>query len=367
VATGRGSDPNFWGPLATAKDGQQEPYKEAAGGQRPVQYFDKGRMEITTGALTNGLLATELIRGQIQVGDATFQMQVPPAIPIAGDPDSPRPTYAQLASRKNQGLFDAAPQQTGNHIQAGVSPAGDIVVNDTGATTANTFTAFDGATKHNVPRAFVDYRAKAELLTIGYALCEPFRTTVKVAGQQKDVMVQVFERRVLTYTASNPAAFQVEMGNIGQHYHQWRYAGTPISNPPSAEPLQQRIAAGERTWRQAGITSYRITVKKTLGGIAVITDVIVATVRDGAVVDQQLVQCTIGDWPCPPNAKLDPNTDVSIPGLFAYARANATNPNIDMTIEFDPTYGFPRAIRTALRNANDAAAGVVVTQFEPLP
>jgi hypothetical protein len=27
---------------------------------------------------------------------------------------------------------------------------------------------------------------------------------------------------VLTYTASNPAAFQVEMGNIGAHYSQWR-------------------------------------------------------------------------------------------------------------------------------------------------
>jgi hypothetical protein len=37
------------------------------------------------------------------------------------------------------------------------------------------------------------------------------------------VMVQVFERRVLTYTADNPPAFQVEMGNIGQHYYQWRY------------------------------------------------------------------------------------------------------------------------------------------------
>ena len=45
-------------------------------------------------------------------------------------------------------------------------------------------------------------------------------------------MVQIFERRALTYTASNPAAFKVEMGNIGQHYFAWRYAsGAPASTP----------------------------------------------------------------------------------------------------------------------------------------
>src|SRR5262245_47123770 len=60
---GEAITPNLWGPLANAKDGQQEPYKEAPGGTRLVQYFDKGRMELTGGAVTNGLLATELIHG----------------------------------------------------------------------------------------------------------------------------------------------------------------------------------------------------------------------------------------------------------------------------------------------------------------
>ena len=32
---GEALTPNFWGPLATAKDGQQEPYVEAAGGNAP--------------------------------------------------------------------------------------------------------------------------------------------------------------------------------------------------------------------------------------------------------------------------------------------------------------------------------------------
>src|SRR5215467_13827073 len=67
---GEAITPNFWGPLALAHDGQQEPYAEAPGGTRLVQYFDKARMELTnpaTNTVTNGLLATELITGKMQL------------------------------------------------------------------------------------------------------------------------------------------------------------------------------------------------------------------------------------------------------------------------------------------------------------
>ncbi len=240
---GEAITPNFWGPLSLAKDGQQEPYKEASGGKRLVQYFDKGRMELTNGVVTNGLLATEIVKGQIQTGNATFQAQPSPAIPIAGDSDNAGPTYAQLGN-KAKTLFEAAPSQTGNSVQAAVSQSGDISVSSTGRSDQATFVAFDDVTKHNVPKAFADYRAHANLLTIGLALCEPFYAMVKVDGQPKQVMVQVFERRVLTYTSSNPDAFKVEMGNIGQHYYQWRYGGTAPApsasatvTPPSASAM----------------------------------------------------------------------------------------------------------------------------------
>ena len=91
--------PNFWGPLETAQPGQREIYPDAPGKRRLVQYFDKGRMELTNptnGTVTNGLLATELISGKLQVGDNTFDAQESPAIPIAGDPDNPGPTYLAL-------------------------------------------------------------------------------------------------------------------------------------------------------------------------------------------------------------------------------------------------------------------------------
>ncbi|MGA7672435.1 MAG: peptidase S8, partial [Nitrolancea sp.] len=59
----------------------------------------------------------------------------------------------------------------------------------------------------------------------GYPITEAYWAKVKVAGTVKDVLVQCFERRCLTYTPSNPTGWQVEMGNIGRHYYLWRYGG----------------------------------------------------------------------------------------------------------------------------------------------
>jgi hypothetical protein len=57
-------------------------------------------------------------------------------------------------------------------------------------------------------------------------LTEAYWTSVLVAGMPSQVLVQVFERRVLTYTPSNPVGWTVEAGNVGRHYYQWRY-GSP--------------------------------------------------------------------------------------------------------------------------------------------
>ena len=55
-------------------------------------------------------------------------------------------------------------------------------------------------------------------------------------------MIQAYERRVLTYVPTNDTGFQVEMGNIGQHYFDWRYrnygycANQPVSTPTAPVP-----------------------------------------------------------------------------------------------------------------------------------
>jgi len=224
---GEALTPNFWGPLQLAHEGQNEQYKEAPGGQRLVQYFDKARMELTnpsTGVVTNGLLAVELISGRLQLGDATFQQGTPAGVPVAGDPNNAGPTYAQIGT---SGLLTTVPSAVGQPTTRALSNAGVIGTFAPGGGDPNgAITTYDGTTQHNVPKAFTDYRNRAGLLTIGLAISEPFWANgVLVAGQPRDVLVQAFERRVLTYTPANPDPFKVEFGNIGQHYYMWRYSG----------------------------------------------------------------------------------------------------------------------------------------------
>jgi hypothetical protein len=55
------------------------------------------------------------------------------------------------------------------------------------------------------------------IAAFGYPITDPYWVTARVAGPERRVLVQLCERRTLTYTPDNPSAFQVEMGNVGQH------------------------------------------------------------------------------------------------------------------------------------------------------
>jgi hypothetical protein len=240
--------PYVWGPEAFTED-LNEAYAEAPGGYRVVQYFDKGRMELagTPGNLfvTAGLLATEMITGKIQTGDAKTEFALSAKVPVAGDPDNTWPTYASLDKLRTAASQGAGPvtrvYNPDGTFGTRAASAGDPLTN---------IAATDGVTGHSLPQAFADFRndPRHPLATIGLAITEPFWTTVKVAGARKEVMVQAFERRVLTYTPSNPDPYKVEFGNIGQHYYRWRYSpdggfGTPIVSGIAAN---FRVAYGSR-------------------------------------------------------------------------------------------------------------------------
>ena len=211
-----GKVPNFWGPLRLASDGIPEPYNN---GTRLVQYFDKGRMELTNGTVTFGLLATQMVTGDIQQGDQSFRHVSPSLVKIAGDADGLGPSYRTISENRAQLLAprDAKP---GQEIGLLFDKGNNLVVSPNLASPSGPITngAYDRITQHNVLAAFADYRGRAGLGAIGLAISEPFAAYFTVGGIERAVAVQVFERRVLTYTEGNPPEFRVEMGNIGRNF-----------------------------------------------------------------------------------------------------------------------------------------------------
>jgi hypothetical protein len=73
---------------------------------------------------------------------------------------------------------------------------------------------------------------------MGYPVSEPFWTTARISGKDQEILVQLFQRRVLTFNPANPPEYQVEFTNVGRNYYNWRYGAAPapkgdLSVPPS--------------------------------------------------------------------------------------------------------------------------------------
>jgi len=241
--------PNFWGPLANAHPGQDEPYQSgdvcrpprqcpasfpdgAVTGQRLVQYFDKGRMELTQGeqgaTVTAGLLVHELITGQLQRGDAEFQALAPAAVPVAGDITNGFPLYRDLGS----GAAVNIRTPVGTPVMLLLTPQGGSAI-PRPRDEQTVVSLIDTQTGHGLPKGFADFRNRVGLQNVGLALTDPLWADVQIAGTTQRILIQAFERRVLTYNPANPAPFQVEFGNVGQQYYLWRY-GAPLSAAPSS-------------------------------------------------------------------------------------------------------------------------------------
>ena len=245
----------MWGPEGFT-GGIVEDYLEAPGGQRTVQYFDKSRMEDNSYRasehwdVTNGLLVVEMMTGQMQVGDASFQNRSPAAINVGGDADDPTgPTYVTMAA-----IRTAPPLADGQVIEWSIDRNGTVSqapsdVPNSGVT-AQTYVP---ETNHRVASAFWEFMNSSgpvwengELVTdqlflnpyyaTGFPVTEAYWAEIKVAGTYKWVLIQAFERRVLTYTPGNPPGWRVEAGNVGQHYYAWRYPQQPPLTPTATQP-----------------------------------------------------------------------------------------------------------------------------------
>lgn len=232
-----------WGPSSIATGFEQ--YDGTASGERLIRYYDKARMEIndptalhqTNWFVTNGLLALEMISGRMQIGDNEFVIRMPAGIVVAGDMnDAGSPTYANFKSRLN-----ADPAEQDALLTMRMDGVGRVV-DDPRFAAYNVHAArFVAETNHQIASVFWDYLNMTGMLyqndtltvgrlfeptffVTGLPITEAYWTEVQVGGVPADVLVQCFERRCLTYTPSNPEGWTVEMGNVGRHYFDWRYA-----------------------------------------------------------------------------------------------------------------------------------------------
>jgi hypothetical protein len=244
-----------WGPT-NISEGLREEYQEGVNGTRLVQYFDKSRMEINdptadpTGRfyVTNGLLPIELMTGRMQTGNNSFEIRGAARIAAIGDPGG-YPTYADLLP-----LY----QSPGSVNSDALGQPVTSFLNNNGSVT-NDFTDYEndpntilvqGDNGHGVAQAFINFQNQQGLVfennryvtgqvfdplfVFGLPVTAPYWVNVEVGGNEVPVMFQVFERRVLTYNPANQPSFRVEMGNVGQHYYQWRYPGETNTEEPTA-------------------------------------------------------------------------------------------------------------------------------------
>jgi WD40-like Beta Propeller Repeat len=287
----RGGRSWYWGPGPWFD--YAEFYRQSPNGLRTVQYFDKARMEINNpadrsfqGGVTNGLLVVELVSGQLKKGNdpSDVDFRQPADVPVAGNPkdDNPNsPTYASfagVATINSNGYRDAnkLSQRVGTTIDKGGNLAFRQDLADAHPETE--IVQYNSITGHNIPRVLWDFlnlhgpfvegggvrqgTIVDWTFAMGLPISDAYWTRARVGPVEKDVLVQLFERRVLTYTPDNPAGYQVEMGNVGQHYFQWRYPhlGTPWAAPDPVVPPLFASDASKDHWEiflyELGVNSW---------------------------------------------------------------------------------------------------------------
>ncbi len=263
VENGKVARSFYWGPQPNSGP-LMEDFAEGPNGKHLVQYFDKGRMEINNPAgdksdpfyVTTGLLTLELISGYIQTGMYTKQDYYRAEIPVAGDMDDvSAPTYASFRNLLSASNSRPVGEAVITTIDRAGTEGADPRYSKYNVKIAQPDNSADIHLIHNIPDIFwnflnvsgpvsmngaqLDARLSDPWFYItGYPITEAYWVNVKIGGKPTDVLLQAYERRVLTYVPSLPSGWQVQMGNIGQHYFDWRYnnAGRPTKAYCAAPP-----------------------------------------------------------------------------------------------------------------------------------
>lgn len=244
----------MWGPSPNSTV-LSEAYLEHPIGMRPVQYWDKSRMEVTNPNadstsewyVTNGLLARELMTGYMQFGDDHFLKYQPADVHIAGDPDGGAPSYEVFGDLMEVRSYEPGMQLPSEPVTQTVDALGNIGNQPSLASHNVRVTRYSPETDHYIASVFWDFMRlvgpiaphgpggdiaygrlfENPFYAAGLPLTEPYWVYAEVGGEHQWILVQAFERRVMTYTPNNDPGWRVEAGNVGQHYYFWRYGELP--------------------------------------------------------------------------------------------------------------------------------------------
>jgi hypothetical protein len=209
-------------------------------GKRQVRYYDKSRMEVNDPEanpddpfyVTNGLLVVEMIAGEVRLGETEISATTASTLTVVGDPrkDNPlTPSYAALRDVASIKGDHTSPNRTGQFVNQAIDVNG-TVSQETANGKAAKYVSFVPQTGHNIPDLFWTYLQgmKAQYgfdwtYTMGYPITEAYWTRMRVSGKDYPVLIQAFQRRVMTYTPAFAPEWRVQQGNVGQHYFEWRY------------------------------------------------------------------------------------------------------------------------------------------------
>ena len=242
-----------WGPKPLAQT--TEYFADSPDGKRTLVYFDKARLDIldensdrtSPWYATGALLVSEMLAGKVQLGEDDYVEREVPEIALTGDLDQESPvTYATLAEHSSL-AEDAEPSDNmvGSEVTAVIDASGAISA-DGMPGSGVLVSEYSAETGRNVAEPFLNWARSfsyPDLYLLGHPLTDPFWIETKVLGTPKMVLVQAFERRVMTYTPDIPAEWMVESANVGSHYRMWRGLEQPAD--PNLVPLASGESFGE--------------------------------------------------------------------------------------------------------------------------
>jgi hypothetical protein len=174
---------------------------------RFAQYFEKGRMEDSLGESNDP-------NWQFQYGLLVDEMQTSRApLPVGGEVSTV--DYAMINARAQEALRIPPP--------AGFT--GGTMTNSDQTVFVPYSQALRPAPGHNVAQGFWSYMNRQDIFPggwlhdIGLPMTEPIAAVVtKGAQANRSIVIQVFQRTILTYDPMNPPDFQIERANVGTDY-----------------------------------------------------------------------------------------------------------------------------------------------------